>query len=498
MIEPGQELTAKLSLVDAAPEIHDADTGPIPPFTSHITRYPTLQRLPPPAPRIVTVRSDEYMMDAGEPRVVVSFEIPPDATRLPPTHVQAQYRPADSGASWRDLPTLTTPATALVVSPVTQGVAYDVRLRSYNALYSLASDWVVVLGHVVVGKTTPPPAPEGLTLDPDEQELRWRYPAPPPDFAGFEVRYAQAAGARWDEAQPLHDALVADTRFHLPPLTGTFTFLVKAEDTSGNQSADAAALIADLVAVYENVLQEIDYAAAAFPGTLINLTPHVGPGGNEVCSIPGDDPLFWAADTHVFWGADTDLFWSAKHGPGEYVTAADFTPADMGTTLTWDWHATAPGWFLEYYSSGDSLFWSGDGEKIWTTDAAPFWSGTPAWAPWPGAITVHAQRYHFRWRYQGNGGGCLDRAVLRLDVPDIDEYIPNVPVDVAGSRIPVARDYRAIKTVLLTVQQGAPGETLRTATVVDKDPDDGPLVRLNLVPSGTATAGIVDAHIRGY
>ena len=45
-ITPGPDFTAKLQLVDAAEGILDADTGEIPPFDSHITLPPAIQRFP--------------------------------------------------------------------------------------------------------------------------------------------------------------------------------------------------------------------------------------------------------------------------------------------------------------------------------------------------------------------------------------------------------------------------------------------------------------------
>jgi hypothetical protein len=495
-IEPTDNLAAKLTLVDAAPEIHDADTGAIPPFESHVTRQPPLNRPAPPAPVIDVVRTDEWVMLDDQPSLAVAFHVPDDLLAVPATHIQAQYRPSDSSAEWITLPTRTMPVSELAIRPLEQGRSYDVRLRSYNATLSMASDWTTATGVLVVGKSSLPPDPLALSLDAEAVELRWLYPTPPPDLDGFLVRYAPGPGANWDEAQPLHDAVVSDTRFHLPPLTGTFTFLVKAVDTSGNQSANPTTLVADLVAVYENIVREEDQGALGWPGTATGLDALPGPPP-ELCTRPAEDPLFWTTDPRLFWTLDTALFWGAAHGPGAYEVAIDVAPDDLGAILSWDWRATSTGWTLQYRTSGDSLFWSSAGDLFWEPDPTPFWPDTSTWLPWPGAITAFAQRYDFRWSYAGGPASCLTQAILRLDVPDLDEYLTAVAIDVAGTRLPVAGDYRSITMVLLTVQQGAPGEPLRTATVVDKDVA-GPLVRLNLVTTGAATAGIVDAHVRGY
>lgn len=90
--------------------------------------------------------------------------------------------------------------------------------------------------------------------------------------------------------------------------------------------------------------------------------------------------------------------------------------------------------------------------------------------------------------------GTVTALTLNFDVEDEVEDLDDVAVLAVGTRLPITRSYRQISNVLLTLQDD--GGTARTARVVDKDEDLGPLVRC-YDSAGVATTGLLDARIQG-
>lgn len=380
-IEAGANLSARLTLVDAAPGIDLADQGPIPPWQSYISHRPTVNHLPPLPPVIDSVASDELaMLQVGGAwvttiRVSAHAQLAPD--RLTPTLLEAQFRPVGSMAQWLQAPVQGTTAATWYLQPVDEGREYDIRVRAVAGPQSVASEWTTVR-HRVVGEATPPPAPINLQLDADQTHLRWQYPTPPPDFpGGFRVRLLAGVSGVWEQAAPLHDGLVSDSTFALPPLgTGTYTFLVKAVDRTGHESIAAALLVAEIVSDPTNILARTEYDPL-FPGTRIGLDLLTEPPPPRLCNQLTSDGPFWRWDTGAFWSADAAEFWGGVYGAGSYEIGVDFLPEDAGTTLTLDWAGTGP-WIVEYRTGGASLFWVSDPALFWKSAGT-----TPAPEPEP-------------------------------------------------------------------------------------------------------------------
>jgi hypothetical protein len=99
-IVPGPDLSATIYFVDAAPAVHSADSGTIPPFDPHITLPVNWEIYPPPAPSVGRIVSDESVMEADPngllmSRMVVNFSAPAVTGLSQPQRVQVQYRLAE-------------------------------------------------------------------------------------------------------------------------------------------------------------------------------------------------------------------------------------------------------------------------------------------------------------------------------------------------------------------------------------------------------------------
>lgn len=497
-IEFGPDLSAKLTLVDYAPGVHLAELGPIPPHDPHITD-PGGIGFTVPDPIIDWVRSDESVLfrDADgslQSRIVISLHFT-SGYRIFPRHINVQYRPSLSNGAWHQISVPVSGfATDVPVSPVQDGETYDLMVRAVSH-DDEASRWVTILGHTVTGKSSRPPDVTQILWE-GNGTLHWSYPEAPLDLAGFLLRRHHGERTTWEDAQPLHAGLITETTFTDLRDSGLVTYLLKAVDTSGNESAHPGIVVANLGdMIVENVLVTTDKKAAGFPGTITNGTII---GGNLVAVSMA---TMWSADpTRLMWRSPSDLFWTQRYAPMAYTTSfvpdADKVPCALLLDLT----VNAPAWTLEYRVSGAELFYSGTPSTLmWSGVAStPMWSQVSQdWLPWPGRI-AHATQQVYEFRVTTQSGpvqGSITKYQIVLDVPDVLERMDNVAISAGGTRLTLTRTYRAISNVSLTVQED--GGSAITAKAIDKNPTTGPLVKC-FDAAGVAVAGTVDATVQGY
>ncbi len=241
------DFRAVLTLIDAAPEVHQADQGPIPDFDSLMTLPPLVERRVPAAPIIDEVVSDESALVRGPDGRVQSRIL----VRMAQTaglndwgeFIQAHYRLTGSGERWRVLSPVPAAAGEIVVQPVEDGVAFDVRLRAVSA-DGAASEWTEVTGHVVVGKTTPPGDVTNFqaTRRADGVQLSWD-PVGELDVVGYEVR----DGESWDAGAVVTTRHRGTSLFVALTDAADHRFHVRAVDELGLRSVNAVSVVASVV-----------------------------------------------------------------------------------------------------------------------------------------------------------------------------------------------------------------------------------------------------------
>ncbi|MES2910632.1 MAG: hypothetical protein V4718_04550 [Pseudomonadota bacterium] len=154
--------------------------------------------------------------------------------------------------------------TSAYLSPVNDGKLYLVRARAFNSYLNAASDWVYATLHQVIGKTEPPPNVTYFTVL--GQTFTWT-PVVAKDLAGYQARFNFGQNTAWGTATPLHSGLITESPW--TPLvypSGAITVLVKAIDTSGNESATAASIQTNLGdPIVANLIETVDYKALGFP-----------------------------------------------------------------------------------------------------------------------------------------------------------------------------------------------------------------------------------------
>jgi cell wall-associated NlpC family hydrolase len=496
-VEGGPDLSARLTLVPAAPELATVDARPLPAFDPLITQRRAWIAPPPPVPAIDAVRSDESVMavlsDGTLRTRLVATLRPAASTGVRADAMQARIRRlggADAGP-WRILPALPADVREIVVDDVEDGETVELQVRTLAG--TVASAWSGPAVHTIVGQTTLPPDVPTLSID-AARRLSWTYPAPPRDLAGWVVRHAWGPAGRWDAAAPVVDGVVTtqtlDLAGRLPG--GTRTILVRAVDRGGRLSAGAAVLVVDLGDdVLGNVVVTDDIGAAGYPGTITGGTVTGG-----VLQAGGDATLYLPTAAALYLPVDGDLYlpsaWGELRWQATVVPPGDVLPATLSLDLT----VAGDGWTVEYRTLGDASYLP-DGAALYLPDGAALYLGGPdPWRPWPGTAPARAEGFDVRITVPG-GGVRPEISILRAvyDVPDQDEDLQDVAIAAAGTRLPITKRFRSVASVLLTLEQDGGGAV--SARILDRDAALGPLVAC-YDAAGTSVSGTLDARVKGY
>ncbi len=495
-IVPGPDLTATLLLLDYAPEIQTADTvEALPVYTGNLTFPTDRPRLTIPA--IIQAVSDESVLirdsdGSLQNRIVVSLHFA-SGYRVPPTRIEAQHRPTGSDDEWRQTFTAVVGTSVEVgVSPVQEGVAYDVRLRAIDDRTGQASDWATIDSHLVIGKTSLPPDVSILTLE--GTRLRWGYPSPPADLDGFLIRFRRGRSTLWANAIPAHEHVIRTTDFQIFAGVGEHTFLVKAVDVGGNESANAQSITVNLGLVsFENVVVTIDHRTMGWPGTITN-----GSVVDGDLIADSDDPFWPDSDATPMWdGMDADLFWDDAFGEMVYEFSVIPTADVLDALLKIDIEMQGD-WRMEYRTDSTVSMWGVDADSpMWDDDEALMWGDPSAYIQWPGALDHLKQQAYF-FRVIGAAGAVqavIEELQVLFDVPDLSETFEDVVIADIGTRLPLTKTYRAITKVRPVLQDDAGDGAY--VKVMDKNATLGPLLQV-FDTDGVATAGLVDVVVHGY
>ena len=370
-----------------------------------------------------------------------------------PTEVYAQkgqvevQTQATTDLGWSPVDIVAAELGVAWVSPVQDGASYNVRIRAINSI-GVRGAWSQ--GTVqVVGKTAPPSDVPWLRLD--GERLTWG-PVSDIDLAGYRVRWQPGGSRSWSDALELHTGLLAVSPWDLVTIPyGAGQILIKAVDTTGNESLNVTAIACNLGdAPVENV----------FASYTLNTTPVVAP----------DSSRMWSNDTAQLWTNTTAVFLVPQYQAISWTGSVTFSESGSLTIA-----ATVSGyaWKITWKKSSDV-----------------------AYVPFPGRAWADVgTTYQFRIDVdQSNLQGLIGSVVAQIDVPDKTIRLPDVVITSGGSRLSIGTGWRNVVIVSLTLHSD--GGSATTARVVDKS-ITGPLIQC-FNASGAATAGTVDAFVQGY
>lgn len=236
-IQTRENLNAKITAVDAAPDIHDADTGTIPSYDSQITAPTEPNQVRPPAPTIQNIRSSETTStkdgDGSYPaKLVIAYDV---AKGFPSLKVEARYSRESTKKSWKGNAEAEAASGTISLTGVEVGKSYYVQVRAITE-NGMTSEWVEAGPHAIEGKQGAPNTPTGLTVNLDKVHLRAEWDSnPETDIEEYEIR----KGSDWDSGTVI--AKIKSTEITMAvTTTGSQTYWLKAIDTAGNYSSDAA------------------------------------------------------------------------------------------------------------------------------------------------------------------------------------------------------------------------------------------------------------------
>ncbi len=375
--------------------------------------------------------------------------------------------------------------------------------RSFTWMGGLSETWALELrpfsalgmrgtaqriGYTVQGLSLPPPDVVSFTINGDV--LSWT-PVDAIDLAGYKIRFHYGQNTWWPTAADLHDGLITETPYTLVNRpTGTVTLLIKAVDTTGNESTNAAVITVNLGdALVDNIVNSWPQHTA-WPGTKTNASVV---GGQLVANAVD---VFYGADEEPFYGMDTSPFYVPSQSASmryEWDVVTDGTGR-----LTLSHSIVASSYTIEYARDNAEAFYGIGGDFFYGPDADPFYGQPQDWAVWPGyADAVNGEMFRFRITTAGGTGTeVMQTLQANLDVPDITVNTNDLVVSATGTRLAVPAGLLAIKNIQITVQADGNGGV--TARYADKTNTTlGPMVYV-LNAAGAQVPGLIDAVIQAY
>lgn len=202
-IEPSDNMSARLTLVDYSPAIYNSDSEVIPAFNSQITKPPgSLESVITYIPTIESTKilSDDKVMEKVGPSSFIYKMLVP-VTPLNTTNASLQkirYLQGEiklsTGKVWQNSKNVPLEEKGILFSSVVEGASYDIRIR-YISDDGKVGAWSTVATHTVLGKTVAPADATGLTITPDNLTgkliLKWNANTEI-DLKGYEVRTEDA------------------------------------------------------------------------------------------------------------------------------------------------------------------------------------------------------------------------------------------------------------------------------------------------------------------
>jgi hypothetical protein len=396
-------------------------------------------------------------------------------------------------------PVIGRSASAAFIANVADGINYDVRVRVAGATREVSA-WLTITGYFVIGKTELPSDVTSFSIEGTTLSWTTVTDADVTSGGGYRIKYQPGTSQSWGDAIELHKGVLTSSPFDMLVVpTGPVTLMVKAVDSSGNESQNAAFIFTDLGdQIVANVVEKFDLKAAGFVGTKIACTVS---GGNLVAD--SITPLMWKPDdSAAMWGVDSStLMWATgqQYSAMSYEDRIIVSAALAGSRMTMQSTIQGDPWSLKYRENSSTPAWSADSSTLtWAADDTTLAWDTPDYLPWPGEIIVGNSIYDFLIETgQSNTQGIVSELTVTIDAPDINESLDNVVISAGGTRLQITKTFSVIKNVQLTIQ--ADGGSAISARVHDKVTTigSGPLVH-GLDATGANTSALVDARIQGY
>lgn len=450
-VQPQSNLTAKLTLVDDAPAISQADQGEIPPFESNITIPPDPFQLP---PVDLNVREFVYLSQGGVPMEAaeVSWRVPRRGVIVA---FEVQYAEAVNGP-WVAAGTVSWPATTHNVTGLDAGT-YWFRVRCLFA-DNKNSSWLTGGPYALNELLTPPPDVTNFKISilGSTATLSWdrvRTPA----LSHYRLRYSPlTTGVTWGSAVPLLDN-INTTSLQLPAQSGTY--LIKAVEIGDLESVNATGISTNVSVVAGlNVVETIHedpYWAGGMDG--VQYDPHYdGIRLADFSGLSGSDSAGQTvlSDGYYNFANSVDLGDIFTSRLSARMVAYGLSPSD-------DFFEVADFFEVDDFFRFDPANWLVSLEVRYTTDDPG--SSSAVWSDWETFTQSDYTARAFEFRlYMGTLEEGLTPLVTNLsitvDMPDRVEAGNDLVVTTAGRRIDFDPPFLGFSGVGIAAQDMATGD----------------------------------------
>lgn len=464
-IEPQNNLNARITCVDAAPEIHNADKGAIPAFNSHISLPADLST--PPAPILAQIQSGEECLirhtdGSLTTRILVTLTAPAVAE---PLSARVLIRAQDE-TDYHLAEVTAQSATQISITDVTEQETYDIQIR-YVTSAGVHSAPLDILGHRVSGTDGIPSDVQDFNMNilGDTAHLSWSA-ARDVDLGHYTLRFSpQTAGISWSNAIDIISSIPrGTTSVSVPAAAGTY--LIKAVDTGGRVSQNAAIIVSDVagLAGYNAVLDIADEPAFSGTHELTDLL-------DGALALGGADSIDEWPDIDAV--ESTDLGNAGLSSAGIYYFAQH---ADLGAVYTSRLTADLSVMGLDL-SNGIDAWTDIDSREDWDDDIDPaLWSaalqlrttaddpsGAPVWSSWASFVVgdYTARAFEFRLVLT-SAAAFVTPAVsmlrVHVDMPDRTAAGRDILSLADGSTIAFSTPFRAVPAIAVTAYDMQTGD----------------------------------------
>lgn len=482
-IEPGPDLSAKITAIDYASGIFNSDTGVIPSFDSHITV--PLEFLQPVPPVLLNSQSDETVLlknpdGSFTSRAIFTLQ------NLNEGQITAEVKVRPSGTTqFQNANVLESKPDRVSITGLLENTRYDVWIRYRRAgtlTYSLP---LQINSFLYVGSSGLPTDVTNFRLAVLNDSGLFTWDANKDvDFAFYRMRFSQLVEeVTWGTSQLIEDEIFTN-RITLPYQGGTY--LIKAVDLSGNES-ETAAIVTTYNAALTNAVA-IAQEDPTFDGDKTNIEVVSG-------AIRLADPNT-AQGTYVFANR-IDL-------QDVYTSTVSAAIVANGVAIVDDSSFNLDIFLMEDLMAVPDLFglsvgsWSILLEFRFTQDD-PDDSGA-TWTDWAEFIagSYLGRAYEFRVQLYSLEFGVspqISKLAVTVDMPDRIERLTGETVDaVDGLRIDYTPPFKSDPSVWTTLQNGQEGDRLDYSS---KD-EEGFTLKIYNTLSASYVERIVDIGASGY
>lgn len=426
-------------------------------------------------------------------RAYVTWPAPREQSLEQLGRVELQYRRWDT--DWMTLTTLAADATSVYISPVEDGIAYQVRARFVSSLGVRSPEWSYSTAHVIVGKLAPPGNLTGLSLTVLNgfANLTWD-PA-----TDLDVRNGGQARIRHttDLVQPTWGSAIdigghvsgAANSVQLPLLQGVY--LAKWVDSTGHESPAAAMVVTTAPALTDLNIVATVTEHPAFAGVKTNVVRDPSLNGIKLINLGmiddqglSDATGLWDSQLAIDslgkiddvigqggWGLIDSIGGIVDSGTYLFANALDLGAVEKSRltatidSVSFDTVDMIDG-RLDYLDNWSDI----DGGRIEDTSVALYVrttadnpAGSPTWTEWQRFSMGDYEARAFQWKVEMTSASANHNVVVTgltvsIDMPDRIDFGRGVVSAAGPTVVTFDKPFRIVPAIGITAQNMQQGD----------------------------------------